>query len=115
MKFSITILLLLIAFGPKAQEPEHLAPYKTYWQSFGFQKQPDFAKIAYYKSDSLGYEPVMAEVISFNKDGKLIQKYTRIFGKYAVVLYCQQWKFAFQSGGLCYISHTAFCLGVNFK
>ena len=79
MKFSITILLLLIAFGPKAQEPEHLAPYKTYWQSFGFQKQPDFAKIAYYKSDSLGYEPVMAEVISFNKDGKLIQKYIRIF------------------------------------
>lgn len=77
------ILLLFSVFNIQAQEPEHLAPYKTYWQSFGFQKQPDFAKIAYYKSDSLGYEPVMAEVISFNKEGKLIQKYIRIFGKYA--------------------------------
>lgn len=83
MKFIVTLLFIIIGFGLKAQEAEHLSPPKTYWQSYGFQKQPNFAKIAYYKSDSLGYEPVMAEVISFNKDGKLIQKYTRIFGKYA--------------------------------
>ncbi|UUV21765.1 hypothetical protein [Paenimyroides aestuarii] len=83
MKFIIIICLIMIGFGLKAQEAEHLSPPKTYWQSYGFQKQPDFAKIAYYKSDSLGYEPVMAEVISFNKEGFIIQKYMRIYGKYA--------------------------------
>ncbi|WP_312342432.1 hypothetical protein [Chryseobacterium binzhouense] len=83
MKFFATLFFIIIGFSLKAQEAEHLSPPKTYWQSYGFQKQPDFAKIAYYKSDSLGYEPVMAEVISFNKEGFIIQKYIRIYGKYA--------------------------------
>ena len=83
MKLTTTLALLLLSFGLKAQEAEHLSPPKTYWQSFSFQQQPNFAKVAYYRSDSLGYEPTMAEVISFNTEGHLIQKYTRIFGKYA--------------------------------
>ncbi len=83
MKFFVTLFFIIIGFSLKAQEAEHLSPPKTYWQSYGFQKQPNFAKIAYYKSDSLGYEPVMAEVISFNKEGFIIQKYMRIYGKYA--------------------------------
>lgn len=83
MKFKVTILLLLVGFFVNAQNYHHISPPKTYWQSYSFQKQPDHAKIAYYKSDSLGYEPVMAEVYSFNKEGHIIQKYTRIYGKFA--------------------------------
>ena len=83
MKFIVTLFVLLVGFFVKAQNYYHISPPKTYWQSYGFQKQPDHAKIAYYKSDSLGYEPVMAEVYSFNKDGHIIQKYTRIYGKFA--------------------------------
>ncbi|SJN44438.1 hypothetical protein FM120_15595 [Sphingobacterium faecium PCAi_F2.5] len=39
----------------------------------------------------------------------------RIFGKDAVVFYCQQRKFVFQRCCLCNVSHRAFDLGVNFK
>lgn len=83
MQFKVTLFLLLVGFFVKAQNYYHISPPKTYWQSYGFQKQPDHAKIAYYKSDSLGYEPVMTEVYSFNKEGHIIQKYTRIYGKFA--------------------------------
>lgn len=74
------ITLILLAFGISASA-QHLKPPKTYWQSFGYQKQPDHIKRAYYKSDSLGYEPTMAEVISFNKEGFIIQEYEQILGK----------------------------------
>lgn len=74
------ITLLLLAFGISASA-QHLKPPKTYWQSFGYQKQPDHIKRAYYKSDSLGYEPTMAEVISFNKEGFIIQEYEQVLGK----------------------------------
>ena len=83
MKLSVIFFLLSMGFFVSAQDYHHISPPKTYWKSYGFQKQPDHAKIAYYKSDSLGYEPVMAEVYSFNKDGHIIQKYTRIYGKFA--------------------------------
>ena len=74
------VTLILLAFGISASA-QHLAPPKTYWQSFGYQKQPDHIKRAYYKSDSLGYEPTMAEVISFNKDGFIIKEYEQVLGK----------------------------------
>src|SRR5690606_26459318 len=77
---NIIITLILLAFGISASA-QHLKPPKTYWQSFGYQKQPDHIKRAYYKSDSLGYEPTMAEVISFNKKGFIIQEYEQILGK----------------------------------
>ncbi|WP_346236857.1 hypothetical protein ABDK00_013560 [Niabella insulamsoli] len=83
--YTIAFLMMIASFTVHAQKHEaadHLSPPKTYWQSFGFQKQIDHVKIAYYKSDSLGYEPTMAEVISFNKHGHLIQHYIRIFGQY---------------------------------
>lgn len=83
MKLSVIFFLLSMGFFVSAQDYHHISPPKTYWQSYGFQKQPDHTKIAYYKSDSLGYEPVMAEVYSFNKEGFIIQKYMRIYGKYA--------------------------------
>ena len=82
MQLKVTVFLVLVGFFVNAQNYHHISPPKTYWQSYGFQKQPDHAKIAYYKSDSLGYEPVMAEVYSFNKEGHIIQKYTRIYGKF---------------------------------
>lgn len=44
------ITLILLAFGISASA-QHLKPPKTYWQSFGYQKQPDHIKRAYYKSD----------------------------------------------------------------
>lgn len=62
------VTLILLAFGISASA-QHLSPPKTYWQSFGYQKQPDHIKRAYYKSDSLDYEPTKAEVISQNYDG----------------------------------------------
>jgi hypothetical protein len=76
------ITLILLAFGISASA-QHLKPPKTYWQSFGYQKQPDHIKRAYYKSDSLGYEPTKAEVISFNKEGFIIQEYEQTMGKFA--------------------------------
>ena len=75
------ITLILLAFGISASA-QHLAPTKTYWQSFEFQKQPKQVSIGYYKSDSLGYEPAMPEVYNFNEDGFITQKYIRIFGEY---------------------------------
>lgn len=74
------ITLILLAFGISASA-QHLKPPKTYWQSFGYQKQPDHIKRAYFKSDSLGYEPTKAEVISFNKEGFIIQEYEQVLGK----------------------------------
>lgn len=74
------VTLILLAFGISASA-QHLSPPKTYWQSFGYQKQPDHIKRAYYKSDSLGYEPTMAEVISFNEEGFIIQEYKQALGK----------------------------------
>ena len=76
------ITLILLAFGISASA-QHLKPPKTCWQSFGYQKQPDHIKRAYYKSDSLGYEPTKAEVISFNKEGFIIQEYEQTMGKFA--------------------------------
>ena len=73
MKLNVIFFLLSMSFFVSAQDYHHISPPKTYWKSYGFQKQPDHAKIAYYKSDSLGYEPVMTEVYSFNKDGHIIQ------------------------------------------
>lgn len=81
MKTIISILLLAFELSASGQQPKHLSPPKTYWQSFGYQKQPDHIKRAYYKSDSLGYEPTMAEVISFNKEGFIIQEYKQALGK----------------------------------
>lgn len=84
MQIKTVLFLLLISLNTFGQGGvQHLEPPKTYWQSFGFQKQVDHVKVGYYQSDSLGYAPVMAEVISFNKEGHLIQKYVRIFGQYA--------------------------------
>lgn len=83
MKRTLTYLFSLICFFAQAQESPHLEPPKTHWQSYGFQKQVEQVGIGYYKNDSLGYEPTMLEVYTFNKDGYLIQKYNRIFGKYA--------------------------------
>lgn len=74
----ITFIFFALGLSASAQHP---SPPKTYWQSFGYQKQPDHIKRAYYKSDSLGYEPTMAEVISFNKDGFIIQEYKQVLGK----------------------------------
>lgn len=82
MKLKITVLLLTISFSVMAQQEQHLAPPGTYWQSFGFQKQVEQVGVGYYKSDSLGYEPAMLELYTFNKEGHLTQKYIRIFGKY---------------------------------
>lgn len=84
-KATITLFLILTSLTACAQpqaEPSHLVPPKTYWQSFGFQKQPKQVGIGYYKSDSLGYEPAMLEVYNFNEDGFITQKYIRIFGEY---------------------------------
>ncbi len=74
------IIFIFLSLGLSASA-QHPSPPKTYWQSFGYQKQPDHIKRAYYKSDSLGYEPTMAEVISFNKDGFVIQEYKQVLGK----------------------------------
>ncbi|RKD18643.1 hypothetical protein BCY91_15010 [Pelobium manganitolerans] len=85
MKYTIAFLLMITSLTACAQpqaEPSHLVPPKTYWQSFGFQKQPKQVGIGYYKSDSLGYEPAMLEVYNFNEDGFITQKYIRIFGEY---------------------------------
>lgn len=81
MKITTTFLLILnlIAFSAFGQ---HLELPKTKWQAYGFQKQVEQVAIGYYKSDSLGYEPTMLEVYNFNKEGHLVQKYFRIFGKY---------------------------------
>ncbi|WP_144280922.1 hypothetical protein [Chryseobacterium echinoideorum] len=79
----ITLLLLMMCFGSKAQNYEHLTLPKTYWRSLGFQKQPEVVKTVYYKSDSLGYESSMVEMIFFNKEGRLIKKHNSILGKFA--------------------------------
>ncbi len=84
-KVTTSLLLLLMsamAYGQMGSEAQHLSPPKTHWQSFGYQKQPDHIKRAYYKSDSLGYEPTMSEVISFNKEGFIIQEYKQVLGKF---------------------------------
>ena len=78
MKTILSFIFLALGLSASAQ---HLTPPKTYWQSFGYQKQPDHIKRAYYKSDSLGYEPTKAEVISFNKEGFIIQEYEKVLGK----------------------------------
>ena len=49
MKLKITVFLFLVGFFASAQNYHHISPPKTYWKSYGFQKQPDHAKIAYYK------------------------------------------------------------------
>ena len=81
MKKRIAIILLLnvTIFSAFAQ---HLEIPKTNWQAYGFQQAVEQVALGYYKSDSLGYEPIMLEVYTFNKTGNLIQKYTRIFGQY---------------------------------
>ncbi len=82
MRLKLILLFIFIGQFIHAQEALHLEIPKTNWQSFGFQKQVEQVAIAYYKSDSLGYEPAMLEVYTFNKVGHLLQKYIRIFGKY---------------------------------
>lgn len=85
MKYPIAFLLMitsLTAYTQPQTEPSHLISPKTYWQSFGFQKQPKQVGIIYYKTDSLGYEPAMLEVYNFNEEGFITQKYIRIFGEY---------------------------------
>ncbi len=83
MKIKHYTILLLLLITAQLVQAQHLASPKTYWQSYGYKKQPNYIKTAYYKSDSLGYEPTMAEVISFNKEGFIIQQYIQIMGKYA--------------------------------
>ncbi len=85
MKYTITTLMMIAAFVATAQQyvAQHLTPPKTYWQSFGYQKQPDHVQTVQYKSDSLGYEPTAVLVKSFNKEGFLIQDYTHILGNFA--------------------------------
>lgn len=80
--FKNTALLFFLVLGFSAQA-QHLTPPKTYWQSFGYQKQPDHVQTVQYKSDSLGYEPTVVLVKSFNKEGFLIQDYTHILGNFA--------------------------------
>ncbi|MDY0090901.1 MAG: hypothetical protein RBR78_11125 [Flavobacteriaceae bacterium] len=83
VKIKGSFFLILISYIVCGQtEVSHLSPPKTHWQSFGFHKQPKQVAIAYYKSDSLGYEPAMFEVFTFNESGYIIQKYLRIYGKY---------------------------------
>lgn len=81
----LAFLLTIINFTVVAQQyvAQHLTPPKTYWQSFGYQKQVDYIQTVQYKSDSLRYEPTAVLVKSFNKDGFLIQDYTRILGNFA--------------------------------
>lgn len=69
-------------FSQQFSQPSHLMLPQTQWQWYNFKKQPKQVGIAYYKSDSLGYEPAMIEVYNFNSDGQIHQKYIRIFGKY---------------------------------
>ena len=73
------LILTLTVFSAYAQ---HLELPKTNWQAYGFQKQVEQVGTGYYTYDSLGYDPAMLEVYTFNKDGHIIQKYIRIFGKY---------------------------------
>lgn len=76
----ITLIFLALGLSASAQ---HITPPKTYWQSFGYQKQPDYVQTVYYKSDSLGYEPTTVLVKSFNKDGFIIQDYIEVLGNFA--------------------------------
>lgn len=80
MKTIVLQIFLIISFAASAQ---HITPPKTYWESFGYQKQPNYAQSVQYKSDSLGYEPTTVLVKSFNKDGFIIQDYTRVLGNFA--------------------------------
>lgn len=76
----ITLIFLAVGLSASAQ---HLTPPKTYWQSFGYQKQPDHVQTVHYKSDSLGYEPTTVLVKSFNKEGFIIQDYIEVLGNFA--------------------------------
>ena len=82
MRIKLCILFSAIAFVVNGQDVKHLSPPVLYWQSFGFKKQVEVAKTVYYKSDSLGYEPTMAELVAFNKEGNIVQKHIAIFGRY---------------------------------
>lgn len=77
-----TLLFILLHLTLFSAFSQHLEIPKTHWKSYGFQKQVEQVAIGYYKSDSLGYDPTMLEVYTFNKEGHLIQKYIRIFGAY---------------------------------
>ncbi|MFV0605725.1 MAG: hypothetical protein ACK5NK_07790 [Niabella sp.] len=82
MKYSLSIFFILTVFTVRAQFHEHISPPKTYWQSYDFQKQLEYSQTVYYKSDSQGYEPKMVKIVSFNKEGYIIQEYSRILGKF---------------------------------
>lgn len=84
MKKIIVLLFVINVFKTYSQKTNDcLIPPQTHWKSFGFKKQVKQVNIAYYKVDSISYKPTMIEVYSFNKEGFIIQKYFKIFGKYA--------------------------------
>lgn len=83
LKLIATCLFFLSFFKANAQEVNHLTPPVTNWKKFGFEKQVLQSIVAYYKRDSLGYEPAMLEVYNFDDAGQLTQKFIRIYGKYS--------------------------------
>lgn len=80
MKTTLSFLFLALGLSALAQ---HLTPPKTYWQSFGCKKQPNYVQTVHYKSDSLGYEPTTILIKSFNKEGFIIQDYIEVLGDFA--------------------------------
>ena len=54
---------------------------KTNWKDFGFKKQVKQVGISHYKSDGTNHDYSFLEVHTFNKEGNIIQKYYRTFGK----------------------------------
>lgn len=84
MKQIFLILTFFISLFVVAQSTDkQMFSPETHWSAFDHKKQVSQVAIAYYKSDSLGYEPSMVEVYSYNDAGHIVQKYIRIFGDFA--------------------------------
>ena len=80
MKYLLILLVVFCQTDGFAQPTEY--PIKTH-ANFELSKPVKYVKIATYKADENGWEPVMAEVTSFNENNQLIQEYMRIMGEFA--------------------------------
>ena len=80
MKITFTFFFISICLLSFCQ---HFPTKKLTAQEYGLKEGISQHATAYYKADSLGYEPVMISVLQFNEDGQLLHDYLEIYGKYA--------------------------------
>jgi hypothetical protein len=82
MKLKHIVVALIFSLKIAAQDAPHLEIPKTNYSDFGFINPVKHVEIAYYEADSLNTNLKMQEFYSFNKEGNITQKFTRILGKY---------------------------------